>query len=110
MWTRLAYLVPSSPSRSAGGWSKIQSAWLFSICVTSASTLRPNFSMITSGLPSGCASFDHSLKLVFWTTLICLLGEYWAHLYGPVPGGGMSTFLVDVDAGRMNANGTASLS
>src|SRR5207342_1869795 len=31
-------------------------------------------------------------------------------MYGPVPGGGMSTFLVGVFAGRMNANGTASLS
>src|SRR5207247_7611233 len=44
------------------------------------------------------------------TSLSCLFGEYWTHLYGPVPGGGMSTSLAAVEAGRMNANGTASLS
>src|ERR671931_1488926 len=110
MWTRLAYFVPSSLSRSAGCWSKIQSAWLFSTCVTSDSTLRPNFSTIVSGLPSGCASFDHSLKNVFRTSFICLFGAYCTHLYGPVPGGGMSTFFGGVEAGRMNANGTPSLS
>jgi hypothetical protein len=66
--------------------------------------------MITSGFPAGWASFDHTLKYGLRTSLICLVGAYWAHLYGPVPGGGMSTFLVGVPAGRMNANGTASLS
>src|SRR5206468_4503847 len=109
--TRLEYFAElSSPSRSAGGWSKIQSAWPFWTAVTSASTVRPNFSTIESGFPSGCASFDHSLKLGFRTSLICLFGAYCFHMYGPVPGGGMSTFFVGVEAGRMNAKGTASLS
>src|SRR6185295_7047560 len=63
---------------------------------------------MTSGRPSGCASFDHSLKNVLRSTFMPVFGSYWVHLYGPVPGGGKSTFLVGVLAGRMNANGTAS--
>src|SRR6266516_1390316 len=110
MCTRSANFVPSSFSRSAGGWSKTQSAWLFSTAAYSASTLRPNLSTVWSGFPSGCASFDHALKDVLRTCLICLVGEDCAHLYGPVPGGGMLTFLVGVEAGRMTANGSASLS
>src|SRR6266516_814848 len=66
--------------------------------------------MITSGLPLGCASFDHSLKFVFRTSFICLFALYSTHLYGPVPGGGIWTSLFGVPVGRMNANGTASLS
>src|SRR6266516_7657466 len=66
--------------------------------------------MITSGLPFGCASFDHSLKFGFRTSLICLFGLYSTHLYGPVPGGGIWTSLFGVPVGRMNANGTASWS
>jgi hypothetical protein len=31
--------------------------------VTSPSTERPNFCTITSGLPAGCASFDHLLEV-----------------------------------------------
>src|SRR5262249_53379658 len=110
MKTRLGYFVPISFRRSAGTWSKIQSAWLLATCVTSASTERPNFLTIASGRPSGCASFDHSLKYVFRTTFISLFGEYSVHLDGPVPAGGMLTLWGGVEAGRMNANGTASLS
>src|SRR3954465_9477828 len=88
----------------------IQSAWFCSTCVTSASTLRPKRSSIESGFPAGCASFDHSLKNGLRTTFICLFGAYWVHFYGPAPGGGMSTCLAGVSAGRMNANGIASLS
>ena len=40
--TWLAYFVPISPSRSAGGASSVQSAWPFSIAVICASTVRPN--------------------------------------------------------------------
>ena len=79
-WTRAAYFVLSSFNRSAGGWSNIQSAWLFSTAVTWASGVRPNFWTIVSGLPSGCASFDHSLKNVLRTSFICLSGAYWIHL------------------------------
>src|SRR6266536_1087026 len=105
-----AYLVEISLSRSDGGVSNIQSAWPFSTWVTSASAERPNFWMITSGLPFGCASFDHSLKFVLRTSLISLFGLYSTHLYGPVPGGGIWTSLFGVPVGRMNANGTASWS
>src|SRR5919197_3627507 len=110
MCTWLAYLVLSSFNRSEGSESAfaIQSAWLFSTCVTSASTLRPNFCTIASGSPSGCASFDQTLKYGFRTTFICLFGAYCTHLYGPVPGGGIFTFFVGVSAGRMKANGIAS--
>src|SRR3954452_10405838 len=112
MCTCEAYLLESSLRRSDGiaSETEIQSAWFCSTWVTSASTLRPKRSSIASGLPAGCASFDHSLKKGLRTTFICLLGSYWVHLYGPVPGGGMSTCLAGVSAGRMNANGIASLS
>src|ERR687886_1467259 len=112
MCTWSANFVDSSLRRSDGMASEIaiQSAWFCSTCVTSASTLRPKRSSIASGLPAGCASFDHSLKNVLRTIFICLFGSYWAHLYGPVPAGGMSRFLTGVEAGRMNANGIASLS
>ena len=104
------YFVEISFRRSEGGLSNIQSACPFSTWVTSASVERPNFWMITSGLPFGCASFDHSLKFGFRTSFICLFALYSTHLYGPVPGGGMWTSLFGVPVGRMNANGTASLS
>src|SRR5262245_17317717 len=65
---------------------------------------------ITSGLPFGCASFDHSLKYGLRTSLIALFGLYSTNLYGPVPAGGICTSLFGVPDGRMNANGTASLS
>src|SRR5919197_1043715 len=80
-WTWSPYFVEISFRRSEGGVSNIQSAWPFSTWVTSASAERPNFWMITSGLPFGCASFDHSLKNVFRTSLICLFGLYWTNLY-----------------------------
>src|SRR5919202_1667288 len=107
----LAYFALSSGRRSGGmtSPSKTQSAWPFSTCVTAAWTLSPKRCSITSGRPSGCASFDHSLKNVLRSTFIALVGLYSVHLYGPVPGGGMSTCFVGVSAGRMNANGTASL-
>src|SRR5205085_10918345 len=106
----LEYFELSSGSRSAGTWSAPESAsaWPFSICVTSASTVRPNFSMIVSGLPFGWASFDHSLKNGFRTIFICCRDEYWTNLYGPVPGGGMLTSFIGVEAGSANANGTPS--
>src|SRR6266542_2857418 len=92
-------------------WSSdVCSSDLFSTAVTWASGVRPNFWTIVSGFPAGCASFDHSLKNELRTSLICVFGAYWTHLYGPVPGGGMLTFFVGVLDGRMNANGTASLS
>jgi hypothetical protein len=72
--TRSAYFVLSSPSRSAGGWSNIQSASLFSTAVTCASGVRPNFWTIWSGLPAGCASADHSLKFGLRTSTICFVG------------------------------------
>src|SRR5262249_48320557 len=65
---------------------------------------------IESGLPAGCASADHSLKLGLRTSTICFVGAYVFHMYGPVPAGGMDTLLGGVLAGRMNADGTASLS
>src|SRR5215475_7835450 len=108
--TRSAYLVLISPSRSAGGWSNIQSAVLFSTAVTCASGVYPNFWTIESGLPSGCASADHSLKCGLRTRTICLVGAYVFHMYGPVPAGGMFTLCGGVLAGSMNANGTESLS
>ena len=82
MWTWLANFVLISLSRSDGIESAfaIQSVWLFSTCVTSASTLRPNFCTISSGRPAGCASFDHSLKNVLRTTRICFCGLYSTHL------------------------------
>src|SRR5262245_13235565 len=110
MCTWLVYFVLISVRRSDGGGSNIQSAWPFSTAVTSASVLRPNFCTITSGLPSGCASADQTLKFGFRTSLIWLFGLYVAHLYGPVPAGGICTSLFGVDGGRMNANGTASWS
>src|SRR5206468_4316678 len=110
MCTWLVYFVLISLRRSDGGVSNIQSAWPFSTAVTSASVLRPNFCTITSGLPAGCASADHTLKNGLWTSLISLFGLYVANLYGPVPGGGICTSLLGVDDGRMNANGTASWS
>src|SRR4051812_33863691 len=112
MCTWFVYFVESSLRRSDGiaSETEIQSAWFCSTCVTSASTLRPKRSSIASGLPVGCASFDHSLKNGLRTTFICLFGSYWVHLYGPVPAGGMSRFLAGVSAGRTNANGIASLS
>jgi hypothetical protein len=62
MCTWFACFVLSSLSRSAGIWSELamKSASPFSTCVTSDSTLRPNFWTIASGLPAGCASADHS--------------------------------------------------
>src|SRR5215210_3199967 len=63
---------------------------------------------MTSGRPSGWASLDHSLKNVLRSTFMPEFGSYWVHLYGPVPGGGKSTFFVGVSFERMNANGTAS--
>src|SRR5947208_12114047 len=110
MCTWLACLLLSSLSRSAGIWSELarKSAWPFSTCVTSDSTLRPNFWTIVSGLPAGCASFDHSLKYGLRTTFICLVGAYWTHLYGPVPAGGMFTCDAGVLAGSANVNGIAS--
>src|SRR5438045_2384240 len=108
--TWLAYFDESSGSRSAGIWSKTQSAWPFSTSVTSASTVRPNFWTITSGFPCGCASFDHSLKYLLRTSLISLFGLYSEKTYGPVPGGGMLTSFSGVLGGRTNANGTPSLS
>src|SRR5581483_3554124 len=90
--------------------SNIQSPWLFSTVVTSASTDSPNFCRMTSGFPAGCAADDHTLKYGLRTSLISLFGAYSAHMYGPVPAGGMFRFLSGVDAGRMNANGTASWS
>src|SRR3954454_24816732 len=63
---------------------------------------------MTSGSPSGWASFDHSLKNVLRLTVMPEFGSYFVHLYGPVPGGGKSTFFAGVSAGRVNANGTAS--
>ena len=42
MCTCEAYFVPISLRRSAGGESSVQSAWPFSICVISASTVSPN--------------------------------------------------------------------
>src|SRR3954454_4976329 len=112
MCTWLANFEESSLRRSEGMASEIaiQSAWFCSTCVTSASTLRPKRSSIASGLPVGCACLDHSLKNGLRTTLICLFGSYWVHLYGPVPAGGMSRFLAGVSAGRTNSNGIASLS
>src|SRR5690348_12145779 len=110
MYTCLAYFVPSSFRRSAGIGSKTQSAWLFSTAVTSASTESPNFCVITSGMPAGCAAEDQTLKYGLRTSLISLFGAYSVHLYGPVPGGGKLRFFVGVDAGRMYANGTPSLS
>src|SRR6266550_3191442 len=109
-WTWSAYFVDISFNRSAGGESNIQSAWPFSTWVTCASAERPNFCTITSGLPAGCASFDHSLKLGFRTSLSSLFGLYSAHSYGPVPGGGILTSVFGVPVGRMNANGTESWS
>src|SRR5438034_11333485 len=108
--TWLAYCDESSGSRSAGIWSNTQSAWPFSTSVTSASTVSPNFWMITSGLPLGWASFDHSLKYLLRTSLMSLLGLYSAKTYGPVPGGGIATSLFGVLGGSTNANGTPSLS
>src|SRR5919201_36559 len=112
MCTWLAYFVLISPSRSEGIESALamKSAWPCSTCVTSASTLSPNFWTISSGRPSGCASFDHTLKYGLRTTFICLVGAYCTHLYGPVPGGGRLSCLGGVFAGRTKANGTASLS
>jgi hypothetical protein len=72
--------------------------------------LSPNFSTIESGLESGCASAFQTLKYGLRTSVICLLGAYCVHLSGPVPGGGIATFFVGVDFGRMNANGIASWS
>src|SRR3954453_8316922 len=109
-WTWSAYFVDISFNRSAGGGSNTQSAWPFSTWVTCASLERPNFWTITSGLPSGCASADHSLNSGFRTSLSALLGLYSAHLYGPVPGGGIFTSVFGVPVGRMNANGTPSWS
>src|SRR4051812_20467140 len=104
------YLELSSGSRSAGIVSVLatQSDWPFSTCVTSAWTLRPKRCSMTSGRPAGWASFDHSLKKGLRSTFIAVVGLYSVHLYGPVPGGGMSTCLVGVSAGRMKANGSAS--
>src|SRR3989442_6507062 len=112
MCTWVAYLELSSGRRSDGIESAfaIQSAWPFSTCVTSASTLRPNFWTISSGSPAGCASFDHSLKYGFRTTRICLVGANWTHLYGPVPGGGRFTCLAGVPAGSAKVHGIASWS
>src|SRR3954468_287804 len=98
-WTWSAYFSLISGSRSDGGLSNIQSAWPFSTCVTCDSGVSPNFCRITSGLPSGCASFDHSLKNVFSQPRICLRGLYSTHLYGPVPGGGICTSLFGVLGG-----------
>src|SRR6478672_3281945 len=109
-WTWSAYFVDISFNRSAGGGSNIQSAWPFSTWVTCASAERPNFCTITSGLPAGCASFDHSLKLGLRTSLSSLFGLYSTHLYGPVPGGGILTSVFGVPVGRMNAKGTESWS
>src|SRR3954452_22990287 len=107
----LLYFALSSGRRSAGitSPSNTQSAWPFSTCVTAACTLRPNRCSIASGRPSGWASFDHSLKNVLRSTFISEFGSYFVHLYGPVPGGGMSTCLAGVSAGSTNPNGTASL-
>src|SRR3954454_11578183 len=104
------YFELSSGRRSAGIVSVLatQSDWPFSTCVTSAWTLRPKRCSMTSGRPAGCASFDHSLKKGLRSTFIAVVGLYSVHLYGPVPGGGMSTCLVGVSAGRMKANGSAS--
>src|SRR5438093_9230073 len=101
MCTWVAYLELSSGRRLDGIESAfaIQSAWSFSTCVTSASTLKPNFWTIESGSPSGCASFDHSLKNVLRTIFICFWGAYSVHLYGPVPAGGMFRFFAGVSAG-----------
>src|SRR6266566_2895890 len=108
MCTWFGYLLPISLSRSAGTGSNIQSACPFSTWVTSASGPNPNFWMITSGFPAGCASFDQTLKYVFRTSLICLCRLYSTNLYGPVPGGGIVTAFIGVEAGRMDAKGTAS--
>src|SRR5438874_1159353 len=103
MCTWLGYFELSSLRRWEGIESAfaIQSAWPFSTCVTSASTLSPNFWTIESGSPSGCASFDHSLKYGLRTIFICFCGEYCTHLYGPVPAGGRFRFFAGVSAGRM---------
>src|SRR6266566_5152609 len=93
MCTWFGYLLPISLSRSAGTGSNIQSACPFSTWVTSASGPNPNFWMITSGFPAGCASFDQTLKYVFRTSLTCLCRLYSTNLYGPVPGGGIVTVL-----------------
>src|SRR5581483_4884684 len=112
MWTSFGYFVLSSLSRSAGIWSEfaMKSAWFCSTCVTSDSTLRPNFWTIVSGTPAGCASFDHTWKYGFRTIFISLFGAYSTHLYGPVPAGGILRLCAGVFAGRMNANGSASWS
>ena len=47
--TWLAYFVPISESRSAGGCSSVQSACPFWIAVICASTVRPKVCVIWSG-------------------------------------------------------------
>src|SRR5436305_1288214 len=106
-----AYFVPISFSRSAGGASAIQSAWPFSIWVTSSSTVRPKLNWIRLGLPSGWAAADHSWKYGLRTITATLLGLYVFHIYGPVPGMGVLPMSCGgVDAGTATANGSASLS